>query len=86
MSRFRSQQQVGVTFLWYWSLTRLHPIVLLLDAAGLVPFAVAGTHGRLRSAAQSILGSEVTMSAEENLQRMKTLDDAWNAQDWKVFK
>ena len=26
------------------------------------------------------------MSAEENLQRMKTLDDAWNAQDWAVFK
>jgi hypothetical protein len=26
------------------------------------------------------------MSAEENLQRMKTLDDAWNAQDWEVFK
>jgi hypothetical protein len=26
------------------------------------------------------------MSAEENLQRMKTLDDAWNAQDWDVFR
>jgi ketosteroid isomerase-like protein len=26
------------------------------------------------------------MSAEENLQRMKTLDDAWNAQDWEVFR
>ena len=32
----------GVTFLWYWNLTRLHPIVLLLDAAGLALFAVAG--------------------------------------------
>lgn len=26
------------------------------------------------------------MSAEENLQRMKTLDDAWNAQNWDVFR
>ena len=26
------------------------------------------------------------MSAEENLQRMKTLDDAWNAQNWEVFR
>ena len=26
------------------------------------------------------------MSAEQNLQRMKTLDDAWNAQDWDVFR
>jgi ketosteroid isomerase-like protein len=26
------------------------------------------------------------MSVEENLQRMKTLDDAWNAQDWEVFR
>jgi len=25
------------------------------------------------------------MSAEENLQLMKTLDDAWNAQDWETF-
>jgi hypothetical protein len=25
------------------------------------------------------------MSAEENLQRMKTFDDAWNAQNWEVF-
>lgn len=26
------------------------------------------------------------MSAEENLQGMKTLDDAWNAQNWEVFR
>ncbi len=26
------------------------------------------------------------MSAEENLQRVKTLDDAWNAQNWEVFR
>jgi hypothetical protein len=26
------------------------------------------------------------MSAQENLQRMKTLDDAWNAQNWEVFR
>ena len=26
------------------------------------------------------------MSVEENLQLMKTLDDAWNSQDWEVFK
>jgi hypothetical protein len=25
------------------------------------------------------------MSAEDNLQLMKTLDDAWNAQDWETF-
>ena len=24
--------------------------------------------------------------AEENLQRMKTLDDAWNSQNWEVFR
>jgi hypothetical protein len=26
------------------------------------------------------------MSVEENLQLMKTLDDAWNSQDWSTFK
>ena len=26
------------------------------------------------------------MSAVESLQRMKTLDDAWNAQNWEVFR
>ena len=26
------------------------------------------------------------MSADENLQRMKTLDDAWNARDWEMFR
>ena len=26
------------------------------------------------------------MSVEENLRLMKTLDDAWNSQDWEVFK
>lgn len=26
------------------------------------------------------------MSADSNLDRMKTLDDAWNAQDWGVFR
>ncbi|MBI0583288.1 MAG: ester cyclase [Methanomassiliicoccus sp.] len=25
-------------------------------------------------------------SVEENMRLMKTLDDAWNAQDWEVFK
>ena len=32
----------GVTFLWYRNIKRLRPIVLLLDAAGLGLFAVAG--------------------------------------------
>ena len=32
----------GVTFLWYPNIKRLQPIVLLLDAAGLGLFAVAG--------------------------------------------
>ena len=26
------------------------------------------------------------MSGEDNLQRMKTLDDAWNTQNWEVFR
>jgi hypothetical protein len=26
------------------------------------------------------------MSGEDNLELMKTLDDAWNAQDWEVFR
>jgi hypothetical protein len=26
------------------------------------------------------------MSGEDNLQRMKTLDDPWNGQDWQVFR
>ena len=26
------------------------------------------------------------MSAKENMQLMQTLDDAWNSQDWDVFK
>ena len=26
------------------------------------------------------------MTGDDNLQRMKTLDDAWNAQDWEVFR
>jgi hypothetical protein len=26
------------------------------------------------------------MAGDDNLQRMKTLDDAWNAQDWDVFR
>ncbi len=26
------------------------------------------------------------MSVEENLELMRTLDDAWNSQDWEVFK
>src|SRR5207253_9616027 len=26
------------------------------------------------------------MSGEDNLQRMKTLDDAWNSQNWDVFR
>lgn len=25
-------------------------------------------------------------TAQENLERMKTLDDAWNAQNWEVFR
>jgi len=25
-------------------------------------------------------------TAQENLGRMKTLDDAWNAQNWEVFR
>ncbi len=26
------------------------------------------------------------MSGEDNLKRMKTLDDAWNSQNWEVFR
>jgi hypothetical protein len=26
------------------------------------------------------------MSVEENLRLMKTLDDAWNSQDWIIFE
>ncbi len=37
----------GVTFLWYGKVARLQPIVLLLDAAGLGLFAVAGTEKAL---------------------------------------
>jgi uncharacterized membrane protein YeiH len=37
----------AVTFLWYRNLKRLQPIVLLLDAAGLAVFAVAGTQKAL---------------------------------------
>ena len=37
----------GVTFLWYWNIRRFRPIVLLLDAAGLGLFAVAGTQKAL---------------------------------------
>jgi len=36
-----------VTFLWYPNVSRLRPIVLLLDAAGLGLFAVAGTQKAL---------------------------------------
>jgi uncharacterized membrane protein YeiH len=37
----------AVTFVWYPSVARLRPIVLLLDAAGLGLFAVAGTQKAL---------------------------------------
>jgi uncharacterized membrane protein YeiH len=37
----------GVTFLWYRNVTRLQSVVLLLDAAGLGLFAVAGTQKAL---------------------------------------
>jgi uncharacterized membrane protein YeiH len=37
----------AVTFLWYPNVTRMRPIVLLLDAAGLGLFAVAGTQKAL---------------------------------------
>jgi uncharacterized membrane protein YeiH len=37
----------AVTFLWYGKVTRLQPMVLLLDAAGLGLFAVAGTQKAL---------------------------------------
>jgi uncharacterized membrane protein YeiH len=37
----------GVTFLWYRNISRLRPIVLLLDAAGLGLFAVSGTQKAL---------------------------------------
>lgn len=36
-----------VTFVWYPNVTRLQPIVLLMDAAGLGLFAVAGTEKAL---------------------------------------
>ena len=26
------------------------------------------------------------MAGDDNLQRMKTLDDAWSAQDWELFR
>ena len=37
----------AVTFVWYRNVKRLQPIVLLLDAAGLALFAVAGTQKAL---------------------------------------
>ena len=37
----------AVTFVWYRNVKRLQPIVLLLDAAGLALFAVAGTEKAL---------------------------------------
>ena len=37
----------GVTFLWYRNVKRLQPVVLLLDAAGIGLFAVAGTQKAL---------------------------------------
>jgi uncharacterized membrane protein YeiH len=37
----------GVTFFWYPKISRFHPIVLLLDAAGLGLFAVSGTQKAL---------------------------------------
>src|SRR5215218_10730867 len=37
----------AVTFMWYPNVTRLQPIVLLFDAAGLGLFAVAGTQKAL---------------------------------------
>ena len=37
----------AVTFVWYRNVRRLQPIVLLLDAAGLALFAVAGTQKAL---------------------------------------
>jgi uncharacterized membrane protein YeiH len=37
----------AVTFVWYPSVTRLRPVVLLLDAAGLGLFAVAGAEKAL---------------------------------------
>ena len=37
----------GVTFLWYPNVKRLQPVMLLLDAAGLGLFAVAGTQKAL---------------------------------------
>jgi uncharacterized membrane protein YeiH len=37
----------AVTFVWYPNVRRLQPIVLLLDAAGLALFAVAGTQKAL---------------------------------------
>jgi len=31
------------------------------------------------------LSATLFMSVEENMNLMKTLDDAWNSQDWKTF-
>src|SRR3954452_4175463 len=44
----------------------------------IVGFAMIG------SAAGTPIGGH--MPGDDNLKRMKTLDDAWNAQDWEVFR
>jgi len=33
----------------------------------------------------SLITAGGQMSVEENMRLMKTLDDAWNAQDWDTF-
>ena len=32
------------------------------------------------------MGVKEIMVQQDNLQLMKTLDDAWNSQDWETFK
>jgi ketosteroid isomerase-like protein len=41
---------------------------------------------RLRIKAGNKYREDVKVGVKENLELMKTLDDAWNSQDWEVFR
>lgn len=51
----------AVTFVWYPGVQRLRPIVLLLDAAGLALFAVAGTQKALAFGANPLASALLGM-------------------------
>src|SRR5512142_3058295 len=51
----------GVTFVWYPNVRRLQPLVLLLDAAGLGLFAVAGTQKALAFGVNPIVSALLGM-------------------------